>query len=248
LWNLQLIATVVLTLKDQKFKLVSAALFPELSVLIYHWSNTEGYAVLVQLFWDRLTSVILESLSPAGESCQLRPICAEWLLNTHLELCLCLKNPKHKRSKQGLKVKFISPENNSEDGSPETESCSQTALSMSNDFHADKCLQTLVEVLSVSYLTKTEQYSDPTFLVYLEKLIRAFESRELFFGLLKVIIAEDIQTESNELLVQLYDAKLQKWLQDEKVCSESVVRITFALLKFLMADGKNHILECLCKV
>jgi len=238
----------VLTLKDRKFKLVSAALFPELSVLIYHWSNSEGYAVLVQLFWDHLTSVILESLSPTEESCQSRPICAEWLLNTHLELCLCLKNPKHKRSRQGLKVKFISPENNSEDESPEAESCSETALSKSNDFHIDKYLQTLVEVLSVSYLTKTEQYSDPTFLLYLEKLIRAFESRELFFSLLKVIVAEDIQTESNELLVQLYDAALKKWLQDEKVCSESVVRITFALLKFLTADGKNHILEGLCKV
>lgn len=238
----------MLTLKDQKFKLVSAALFPELSVLIYNWSNSEGYAVLVRLFWDHLTSVILESLSPTEESCQSKPICAEWLLNTHLELCLCLKNPKHKRSRQGLKVKFISQENNSEDESPETESCSETALSVSNDFHTDKYLQTFVEVLGVSYLTKTEQYSDPTFLAYLEKLIRAFESRELFFSLLKVIVTEDIQTESNELLVQLYDAKLWKWLQDEKVCCESVVRITFALLKFLMADGKIHILEGLCKV
>jgi hypothetical protein len=119
---------------------------------------------------------------------------------------------------------------------------------MSNDIHIDKYLQTLVEVLSVSYLTNTKQYSDPTFLVYLEKLIRAFESRELFFSLLKVNVAEDIQTESNELLVQLYDETLQKWLQDEKVCSESVVRITFALLKFLAADGKNNILEGLCKV
>lgn len=238
----------MLTLKDKKFKLVCAALFPELSVLIYHWSNSEGYALLVQLFWDRLTSVILESISPTDESCQSRPICAEWLLNTHVELCLCLKNPKHKRSRQGLKVKFISPEDNSEDESPETESCSENSLSMSNDIHTDKYLQTLVEVLSVSYLTNTKQYSDPTFLVYLEKLIRAFESRELFFSLLKVNIAEDIQTESNELLVQLYDETLQKWLQDEKVCSESVVRITFALLKFLPADGKNHILEGLCKV
>lgn len=238
----------MLTLKDRKFKLVSAALFPELSVLIYHWSNNEDYAVLVQLFWDHLTSVILETLSPTEESCQSRPICAEWLLNTHLELCLCLQNPKHKRSRQGLKVKFISPENNSEDESPETESSSETTLSMSNDFHTDKYLQTLVEVLSVAYMTKTEQYSDPIFLVYLEKLIRTFESKELFFSLLKVIVAEDIQTESNETLVQLYDATLQKWLQDEKVCSESVVRITFALLKFLTADGKNYILEGLCKV
>jgi hypothetical protein len=235
-------------MKDQKFKLVSATLFPELSVLIYHWSNSEGYAVLVQLFWDCLTSVLLESLSPTGESFQLRPICAEWLLNAHIELCLCLKNPKHKRSRQGLKVKFISPENNSEDESPETESCSETALSTSNDIHTDRYLQTLVEVLSVSYLTKIEQYSDPTFLVYLEKLIRAFESKELFSSLLKVNVAEDIQTESNELLVQLYDATLQKWLQDEKVCCESVVHITFALLKFLTADGKNHILKGLCKV
>lgn len=235
-------------MKDQKFKSVSAALFPELSVLIYHWSNSESYAVLVQLFWDRLTSVILESLSPTEESCRSRPICAEWLLNTHLELCLCFKNPKHKRSRQGLKVKFVSPENDSEDESPETESCRETALSMSNDFHIYKYLQTLVEVLSVSYLTKTEQYSDPTFLVYLEKLIRAFESRELFFSLLKVIVAEDVKTESNELLAQLYDAILQKWLQDEKVRSESVVRITFALLKFLTTDGKKHILEGLCKV
>lgn len=235
-------------LKDQKFKLVSAALFSELSVLVDHWSNSEGYAVLVQLFWDQLTSVILESLSPTEESYQSRRTCAEWLLNIHLELCLCLKNPKHKRSRQGLKVKFISPENNSENESPETESCSETALSTSNDFHTDKCLQTLVQDLSVSYLTKTEQYSDPTFLVYLEKLVRAFESRELFLSLLKVTVGEDIQTESNELLVQLYDATLQKWLQDEKLCSESVVRITFALLKFLTANGKNHILEGLCKV
>jgi hypothetical protein len=235
-------------LKDQKFKLVSSALFPELSVLIYHWSNNEGYTLLVQPFWDSLTSVVLESLSPTGESFQSRPICAEWLLNTHIELCLCLKNPKHKRSRQGLKVTFISPENNSEDESPETESCSETLLSISDDIHTDKYLQTLVEVLSVSYVTKTEQYSDPTFLIYLEKLTSAFESRELFFSLLKVNVTADIQTESNESLVQLYDSTLQKWLQDEKVCAESVVRITFALLKFLTADEKYHILDSLCKV
>jgi hypothetical protein len=233
-------------LQDQKFKLVCAALCPELSVLIYHWSNSEGYAVLVQLFWDRLTSVILESLSPTGESCQSRPVCAEWLLDTHTELCLCLNNPKHKRSTQGLKVKFISSENNLEDESPETESCADTVLSTSDDGHIDKHLQTFVEVLSVSYLTKAEQYSDPTFLLYLEKLTRAFESRELFCSLLKVNV--DIQIESDECLVQLYDSTLQKWLQDEKVCSESVVRITFTLLKFLTADGKNHVLEALCKV
>jgi hypothetical protein len=239
---------VELVLKDQKLQLVSAALFPQVSGLIYHWSNSEGYGVLVQLFWDSLTSVVLESLSSPGDALQYRSIYTEWLLNRHVELCLCLKNPKHQRSSRGLKVKFISPENNSDDESLEPESPTDTVLSISNDIHIDKYLQTVVEIICISCLRKTKHFSDPTFLFCLSKLIRAFESRELFLGLLKADVAEDIGTECKDSLVQLYDSTLHNWIQDENICSENLVDITFVLLKFLTADEKNHVLEALCKV
>lgn len=236
-------------LKDHILQLVSATLFPQVSGLLYHWSSSEGYGALVQLFWDCLTSVILESLSTicTGGTVQPKSISTEWLLSRHVELCLCLKNPKHRRCSRGLKVKFISPERNSEDESPEPECTTNTVLSVSDD-HIDKYLQTLVQVISASYLRKTKQFGDPVFLLYLTKLTRAFESRELFLSLLKVDVAEDKQAVCNGSLVQLYDSTLHKWLQDEKICSENVVHITFALLKFLTDDEKNHVLVALCKV
>lgn len=248
-YNLQLIAAVELILKDQKLQLVSVSLFPQVSGLLYHWSNNKGYGVLVQLFWDRLTSVIRESLCSinVGDTLQPSSISIEWLLNRQVDLCLCLKNPKHQRCSRGLKVKFVSPEKNSEDESPEPESTTDTVLSVTDD-HIDKYLQTLVQVISASYLMKTKQFGDPGFLLYLTKLTRAFESRELFLSLLKVDVAEDIQAVCNESLIQLYDSTLHKWLQDEKFSSENVVDITFALLKFLKDDEKNHVLESLCKV
>lgn len=235
-------------LKDQKLQLVSAALFPQMSGLIYHWSNSEGYGVLVQLFWNNLTSLVLESLSSPGDALHSRSICTEWLLNRHVELCLCLKNPKHQRSSRGLKVKFVFPENDSDGESLEEESPTDTVLSISDDVHIDKYLQIVVEVICVSCFKKTEQFCDPTFLFYLNKLIRGFESRELFVSLLKADVTEEIGTESKDSLVQLYDSTLHKWLQDEKICSENLVDITFALLKFLTADEKNHVLDALCKV
>lgn len=243
-----LIGAVELMLKDQKLQLVSAALFPQVSGLIYHWSNSEGYGVLVQLFWNNLTSLVLESLSSPGDGLQFRSICTEWLLNRLVELCLCLKNPKHQRSSRGLKVKFVFPENNSNDESMEPESPTDPVLSISNDVLIDKYLQTVVEVICVSCFRKTKHFCDRTFLFYLNKLIRAFESRELFVSLLKADVTQDIGTESKDSLVHLYDSTLHKWLQDEKICCENLVDITFSLLKFLTADEKNHVLDALCKV
>jgi hypothetical protein len=237
-------------LKDEKLQLVSAALFPQVSGLIYHWSNNEDYGLLVQLFWDCLTSVVLESLSfiCVGDTLQCRSICAEWLLSRHVELCLCFKNPKHHRSSQRLRVKFASPEKNSEDENSEPESPTDTSLSTPDDTHIDKYLQTMVRVISVSYLKKTKQFCDPVFLLHLAKLTRVFESRELFLSLLKLDLTEDVETESKESLVDLYDSTLHNWLQDEKLCSEAVVDITFALLKFLSIHEKKHVLKALCKV
>jgi hypothetical protein len=145
-------------------------------------------------------------------------------------------------------VKFISPESNSNNESMEPESPLDTGLSISNDVHIDKGLQTVVEVICLSCWEKTKHFCDPTFLSYLSKMIRAFESRELFLSLLKADPAQNMGTESKDSLVRLYDSALHKWLQDEKTCSENVVDITFALLKFLSDDEKNHVLDTLCKV
>lgn len=244
-----MIAALELMLKDNKLHLVSASLFPQVSGLVYHWSKTEGYEVLVQLFWDQLMSVILESLSSVyiGGTGQSSSMSAEWLLNRHVELCLCLKNPRHQRCSRGLKVKFFSSEKNLEVEYLEPQSTGDTVWSVSDE-HIERCLQTLVQVISVSYVRKMEQFGDPVFLLYLTKLIRAFESREFFLSLLEVDVAEDKQAVCNESLVQLYDSTLHRWLQDEKICSENVVHITFALLKFLTDDEKSHVLEALCKV
>jgi hypothetical protein len=130
----------------------------------------------------------------------------------------------------------------------EPESPTNTVLSVSNDVLIDKYLQTVVEVICVSCFRKTKHFSDRTFLFYINKLIKAFESRELFMSLLKADVTLDTGTESKDSLVQLYDSTLHKWLQDEKICSGNLVDITFSLLKFLTADDKNHVLDALCKV
>jgi hypothetical protein len=239
---------VELMLKDRKLQLVSSALFPQVSGLIHHWSNSEGYGVLVQHFWNSLTSLVLQFLQHPGDALQSSSTCAEWLLNRHVELCLCLKNPKHQRSSRGLKVKFISSESSTNDESLEPESPVDSGLSISNDVDIDKCLQTVVEVICVSCLEKVKHFSDPTYLFYLKKLLRAFESRELFLSLLKADAVQNMGTEGEGSLVQLYDSTLHKWLQDEEICSENLVDITFALLKFLADDEKNHVLDTICKV
>jgi hypothetical protein len=130
----------------------------------------------------------------------------------------------------------------------EPESQLDAGLSISNDVHIDKYLQTVVEVICVSCWEKTNNFCDPAFLIYLSKLIRTFESRELFLSLLKADPAQNMGTESKESLVQLYDSTLHKWLQDEKICSENLVDITFAVMKYLTDDEKNHVLNTLCKV
>ena len=236
----------MLVLENQNLHLLSSALFPQVSCLLYQWNhscNSEEYEKLINGFWKTLTNMLLGSLTASDEdSLQSESSSPSWVLGRQVDLCLCLRSPKLHRSSQKLKVKFTTEDESSEPGSPvESES---SILEETSD---DKGLQTLAQVLSACYFKKFEVSSDVRFLIHLTKLANLFKSREFFLSLLSVNICVDEQT-AGDSLVELYDAVLCKWLKSEKTCSEEVVSITFLLLEYLSSEEKDHVLESLCQV
>lgn len=242
---------IALVLKNQKLHLVSSALFPQVSGLVYHWNHNcdnEGYNKLAEEFWKTLTDILIGSLSPSSEdSLKSESLVSSWFLNRQVDLCISLKNPKLHRISQKLKVKFSTQDNehsdeNSKPGSPVDNEHFNT-----EELPVDQGLHTLVQALSALYFKKFEESSDTGFLVSLTRLTDSFRSRDLFLNLLHANISVDIQTNEDSLL-ELYNTTLCKWLENENMCSEDVVSITFSLLEFLSPEEKDHILESLCKV
>ncbi|KAJ9575352.1 hypothetical protein L9F63_025698, partial [Diploptera punctata] len=234
---------VAVVLKNQNLHLVSGALFPQISGLVQHWNHScdnEEYKKVLEEFWKILTNTLLGSVSNEDS---LESSVPSWILNRQVDLCLYLKNPKLHRNIQKLKVKFTAEdEENSEPESPvDSEPCVMEETSF-----IDQGLNTLVQHLSASYFKKIEESNDKNFLVCLTKLIESFTSRELFLNLIQVNISEDIET--NKCLLQLFNTKFYKWLENDIMCSEDIIGITFSLLDVLPSEEKEHVLESLYKV
>jgi hypothetical protein len=195
--------------------------FHQTALLVQYWSRNktiDNYPRYLNLFWQCVSN-LLETITNQDDSD---------LADRQVTFMQHLKNAA--RPKEQLKVAFSS--NEREGRNSETTNLEVDATYKDN-------LTNLVYTVLKSYVEQIREKKSKRLLQDVFSLIRLFESRDFLAGLGRLV------GDDRENLSHVYDKLLYDWLESSELCCETVVDLTFVLLRHLGDDQKRAILRSL---
>ncbi|XP_076766423.1 E3 ubiquitin-protein ligase listerin [Xylocopa sonorina] len=228
----QLIPALEMCLKENSP--MKQTFFCEITHLIRYWSknrNNKGYksySCLIQEFW-RTLDILFSSLIRASENSET--FHTPDTNNSQIEFLIALKTgPEHRR--KNLKVKFSGPDENTTAQSHIRNAESNTDTEFLSE------LNTFVNSLCMKYFHQITDQRAKKYVIYLNKIITCFESKELSKNL-----SEFLKTQINFL--EFYDKILRNWLLTQSKETEHIIELIFNVMKYLSDSEKNEILKTL---
>lgn len=222
----KLIKSHLLPLIEWSFKgeqVCYRTVFHQVAVLVQYWNrnkNLENYPEFLNLFWSSVINLIESGSIFDAENPE-----SQDLVDRHVVFLQHLKNTAKPKEQQ--KVKF----------SEEVQSGHESHLEVATETDSvyNQNLTILVYTILKSYISQIQDKKSQFLIPNVFSLIRLFESREFLIGFSR-------NFNQSENFLQLYE-KLFDWLKTKELACETLVDLTFILLKYVTNDQKKQILE-----
>uniref|UniRef100_A0A336LRQ7 E3 ubiquitin-protein ligase listerin n=1 Tax=Culicoides sonorensis TaxID=179676 RepID=A0A336LRQ7_CULSO len=203
---------------------VPKQLFSHLAALISYWNQqqtNEFYTKLLERFWKEIF-LVLKTTTETNNTTNI-----DRITNAHIEFILSMKHSTSSVKVKHGNVKFITSED-------EIDSPSVESKPLVSSFESDLII--LVQKLCSIYVENAKSSKNVIYVQKLERLIKEFQSRNIFESLLE-----------GKSLMEVFET-FEDWLKDENLRSESEVELSLMLSKYVSNEEKTQILTEMAKI